>query len=145
MGQDGVQGGVWFVGGELVGQGIKFYILGSRTTGQNEIEPAEEYCPSSLPRVESPGRLGVDQPLVAQKITLHPESRRVSNGRSSPSMQRLAFSGAGTVQSFGLISTPTATDEPDLLVKPDSLQESDQAYHSTGTSLLESCEDAQLA
>lgn len=42
LGQDGVQGEVWFVRGELVGQGIKFYIPGSRTIGQNEIEPAEE-------------------------------------------------------------------------------------------------------
>ena len=41
-GKVGVQGRVWFLGRELAGRGIRFYILGSRTEGQNETEPAEE-------------------------------------------------------------------------------------------------------
>ena len=87
----------------------------------------------------------------SKKLPSIPESRRASNGRSSPSMQRGAcicnrdFSGAGTVLSFRLISTPTANDEQDLLVKLDSEQDSYWAYYSTSTSQIESCEDALLA
>lgn len=81
----------------------------------------------------------VDSELVVQKITLLLRIKDSSKRRSSPSVQKLAcicnqdFSGARTVLSFRLISTPTAADEPDILVEPDSEQESYQAYHSTGT------------